>query len=537
MVINMKIKYILLLLLLSLTGRLSAQEAELLCRIDYLSKENVYINKGANAGLAVGDTLTVTKNGKMAATLVIIHTSQHSASCRILDQPVALEVGDQARFVWKEEKSTAVSIIPVVADDAAIRTTNTKTVGKTWARISGGLSAQWYHTEDLSGNNLDFDQPTLRFDLKARELWGKNYNFIINMRVRKNERSRSFSTGIGQETFQNRIYSFYFSFDDPTAAFNYAIGRLHANELSGVGYLDGLFVKYNLSPRFYFGVYGGLKSSWQFAGAEQSRQKYGLVVGYRSDRSADSRIETSLAVNTEYNGKTISRENLYFQSSFIFNNRLFIYNSVDVDINREWRKEKSGEDLSLSALYLSARYRFSDLITAGLAFDDRKNYYTYETMEIPADYFDMADRYGLRADLDLNFPRNYTFAIQTGIRKQENNTYTTITGRAALRKSNLIIERLNAGINLSLYSNYFTEGWVPTVVISQNFLSGHSLSVTGGENYYRYLSLDQKRHNYWIRLNSQFYIYSGMYLTGYYGYNWGDDREGYNFLIEIGYRF
>lgn len=537
MVIKIVEKYILLFLLFSLARLLSAQETEIVSRINYLSKENVYIDKGEDAGLRVGDTLIVEKNGQPDASLVIIYTSQYSASCKILDHHFELQVGDQAKLVYRKEKIAGTSIVAVVSEKTPDIPTRTRSSSKPWARISGRLSMQWYHLEDLSGHQLDFDQPTLRFDLKAREIWGKNYNLIIRMRLRKNERSRSYSTGIAQETFSNRIYTFYFSYEDPTTTFNYTVGRFQSNQMSGVGYLDGLFLRYNPSPRLYIGVYGGLKSSWQFAGSEESRQKYGLVFGYRSDRSAASRIETSLAVNNEYNGKTISRENLYFQSSFIFKNRLFIYNSVDVDINRLWRKEKTSEDVSLSSFYLSARYRFSDLVMAGLSFDDRKNYYTYDTMEIPEDYYDMAARYSFGADLNLYFPRNYTTSFQAGIRKRQNDTQTTYTGRASFRKSNLFIKKLSVGINLNLYSNYYSEGWIPTVFITKSFSSGHYLSITGGQNSYRLLSLEQIRRNFWMRFNSQFSIWSGIYFSGYYNYDWGDDRQGYNFLIEIGYRF
>jgi hypothetical protein len=533
----MFVKYILIFLLFSLTSLLLAQETEVISRINYLSKENVYIDKGENAGLRVGDTLIVEKNGQQDAFLIIIHTSQHSASCKILEHRFELQVGDQAKLVYREEKMTGTSILAVEPEKTPDIPTRTRSGSKPWARIGGGLSVQWYHLEDLSGHQLDFDQPALRFNLKAKEIWGKNYNFIIRTRLRKDKRSRSFSTGIARETFRNRIYTFYFSYDDPTSAFNYAIGRIQSNQLSGVGYLDGLFLRYNLSPRLHIGVYGGLKSSWEFAGAEGSRQKYGLMVGYRSDRSAASRIETSLAVNTEYKGKTVSRENLYFQSSFSFNNKLFVYNSVEVDINRSWRKERTSEAVSLSSFYLSARYRFSDVVLAGLSFDDRKNYYTYDTMEIPEDYYDMAARYSLGAELNLYFPRNYTTSFRAGIRKRQNDTQTTYTGRASFRKSNLFIKRLSVGINLNLYSNYYTEGWIPTVFITKSFSSGHYLSITGGQNSYRFLSLEQDRRNFWMRLNSQFSLWSGLYLSGYYNYNWGDDRQGYNFLIEIGYRF
>ena len=223
-VINMNLKYILFFLLFLSTGRLTAQETQIISRINYLSKENVYIDKGKDAGLNVGDTLIVEKTGQPGAFLVIIHTSQHSASCKNLNQQVTFQVGDLAKLVSRKDRLTETPIVAVIPEETPDISPRIKTRSKPWARISGGLSVQWYHLEDLSGNNLDFDQPTLRFDLKAREIWGKNYNLIISTRLRKNIRARSFSTGTAQESFRNRIYTLYFSYDDPTAAFNYSIG-------------------------------------------------------------------------------------------------------------------------------------------------------------------------------------------------------------------------------------------------------------------------------------------------------------------------
>ena len=536
-VIKQHIHSAILFLLVVLAGSLSAQDQEITCRINYLSKDNVYVDRGEENGLRVGDTLHVGTDGNLKAVLVILHTSGHSASCKILSQQSLLQVGDMAVRAGSQKTGNEIIVAPLVTQEIRQQRGAVRKNIKSWARVSGALSLQWYHLEDLSGNQLDFDQPTIRFNLKALELWGKGYNLKIMTRLRKNIRARTFSTGSAQEEYRNRIYTFSFSYDDPNAAINFAVGRIHANQLSGVGYLDGLFLTYNYSPRLYFGVYGGLKSSWQFAGAEQSRQKYGVLFGYRSDRNAPSRLETSLALNTEYNGKTVSRENLYMQSSLILANRLFIFNSLDLDINRAWRKAKTGEDISLSAFYLSARYRFSDQVMAGLAFDDRKNYYTYETMEIPFEFYDMAARYGIRADLDLNFRNGYSASFQAGIRLQENNTEKTYNSRASFIKNNLFIKRLAAGARVSYYTNAYTEGWIPTLFISKSFSAGHYLSLNGGLNMYRLSMLDQQRQNYWMRLNSLFYLWSGLYLSGHYNYDWGDDREGYNFAAEIGYRF
>jgi len=536
-VIKQHIPSAVLFLIVVIAGSLSARDQEITCRINYISKDNVYVDRGEENGFHAGDTLSVGTNGELKAILVIVHTSGHSASCKIINQQKMLQVGDLATLTGSKVTQNKSITAPVAAEQIQEKSRAVSVVTKSRTRVNGTLSLQWYHLEDLSGNLLDFDQPTIRFNLKALELWGKGYRLNIMTRLRKNIRARSFATGADQQEYRNRIYTFSLSYDEPDAAFNFAVGRIHANQLSGVGYLDGIFLTYNFSPLLYFGVYGGLKSSWQFTGAEQSRQKYGVLFGYRTARDATSRLETSLALNTEYNGKTVSRENLYLQTSLIMANRLFVYNSFDLDVNRSWRKEKTGEDISISAFYLSARYRFSNLITAGLAFDDRKNYYTYETMEIPTEYYDMAARYGVRADLDLNFQNDYSASFQGGIRLRQNSTEKTYNGRASLRKNNLFMKRLTAGARISYYTNAYTEGLIPTLFISKSFSAGHYLSLTGGQNIYRLALLDQQRRNFWMRINSQLYLWSGLYLSGHYNYDWGDDREGYNFLAEIGYRF
>ena len=530
------LKYYLPFLKLLIPEILSAQEV-LLCRINYLSKEHIYVNKGEDAGLSIGDTLIVNRNDQIIASLLIVYTSRYSASCQIIGSGKDLQVGDMAKFTLKEKQ------LPVTADPKTTLsiTDNAITPGlrdrKPFARVSGGVSLQWYHFEDLSDHNLNFDQPTIRFTLKAREMWGKNYNFVVKTRLRRDERSRSYTTGAPKEEIRNRIYSFYFSYNDLTSLINYSIGRIHLNSMSGIGYLDGMLLQFNLSPLLHLGGYGGLQSSWQFAGAEPSLQKFGIFFNYTTGRFGSQRFETTLAFNNSYHGEIVNRENIYFQLNYMMNDRLSIYNSFDIDINRSWREKKAGKLFSLSSLYLSARYKFSDIVTAGLTFDDRKNYYTYETMEIPEEVYDMSARYGLRADLYLNFPQSYSASFHGGIKKRENDTQSTYVGRASLKKRNLFLKFLNVGMSVSGYSNYYTEGIIPSLNISKQFPSGHYISITAGQNNYKMKMYTEQRISRWIRLNGQVQLIGRTYFSGYCGYDWGNDVDGYRLLIELGYRF
>ncbi len=61
---------------------------------------------------------------------------------------------------------------------------------------------------------------------------------------------------------------------------------------------------------------------------------------------------------------------------------------MSLDVNRDWRKDITGESVSISNIYLSGRYKFSKIFTAGLSYDNRKTYLTYETKTIAEELFD-----------------------------------------------------------------------------------------------------------------------------------------------------
>ena len=529
--------FLLFLLIFLVTARLAAQDETIECRISYLSVENAYVNKGEDTGLAVGDTLVSRIENKIAAMLIIEHVSQHSASCKIVFQEMPLQVGS-GLTLKKRKTYDSKKTVPAAAAVSEGKTAKPDSKNKApFTRISGGISLQWYHFDDRSGNDLSFDQPTMRFNLKARQIWSKDFNLIIRMRLRQDQRSSSFSAEDLQQEWRNRIYTFYFSYDNKNSPINFSLGRIHSNKISGVGYLDGLLLQHNISSHLNWGIYGGIQSEWQFAGADPSLQKYGLFFNYLSGEYQTERFETTVALNAVYHDKTVSRENVYFQTSFITNGNFSIYNSFDVDINRSWRKDKTDNLLSLSSFYLAARYKFSNVISSGLTYDNRKNYYTYETRDLPEELYDMAYRHGLQADLYLDFNNNYHSNIRFGIKKREGDSETTYTGHLGLRKGDLIVKRLNLGLNLRGYSNAYSEGLIPTVSLAKYFIQGHYISFSGGQNRYQLKTTKDWRFYQWMRINGNLQLFGSTYLGVFYTYEWGDDSQGHKIIAEVGYRF
>jgi hypothetical protein len=531
------IKYILFILILCFTGNLYAQNETVVCNISYISRENVYVDKGKQAGLEVGDTLVAEKDGKITTSLLVVYIAQYSASCSIISQLEQLKVGIPVRLVKRRGKDIRTTI-PTIQPKKSIKKASSKSVkSERFARINGGISFQWYHYEDESVSKLNYDQPTVRFNLKARQIFGKNYNFIMKMRLRRIQSSRNYSPYTPQDDWQNRIYNFYFSYEDLDSPVNYRIGRIISNEISGVGYIDGLLLQHNLSHNIQWGVYAGVQSEWQFAGSEFSLQKYGLYFNYLTGDYRSQRWKATIAFSTTYHGKTVSRENIYFQSSYRSGSKLSIFNSFEIDVNRSWRKEKAGDLFSLTSFYLSARYKFSNFVSSGITYDNRKNYYTYETRDLPDIVYDMAFRHGVRADLNLKFPEKYTSAIQLGIRKRQHDSESTYTGRISFNKRDLLFKGFSAFIRISGYSNYYTKGWIPSINLIRQFSNGNYISLTGGRNTFQLKLDNQHRLDQWIRINGYLQLFAKTYLSGYYGYEWGENLKTHKLLAEIGYRF
>ncbi len=149
----------------------------------------------------------------------------------------------------------------------------------------------------------------------------------------------------------------------------------------------------------------------------------------------------------------------------------------------------------------------------------------------------MAFRHGLRADLYMDFNNKYHSNIQFGIKKRQGDSETTYTGRLGLRKRDLILKRMNVSIKLSGYSNYYTEGLIPSVYLVKQFIQGHYLSVAAGQNRYRIKSTENMRFHQWFRINGNLQLVGRTYLSGFYTYEWGEDSQGHKIIAEFGYRF
>ena len=414
---------------------------------------------------------------------------------------------------------------------------SSKPTPKRLTRIRGNIGIQWYHFEDLKASGLNFNQPSLRLNFKVTKLWNRDYNIRIRFRSRYNERTRRYSNDVPETEWRNRIYEASFSYDNLIKPVNFKFGRIISNTFSGIGYIDGIQLQHNAGKAWRYGIFAGTQPEWQYSELQTSIQKYGLYFNYLTGDYSTRRWESTIALAGAYHGSTVSREFLYLQNSYNYTSRLNIYQNLELDLNRDWRKEKTNESFSISGLYVSTNYKITNSLNMGLSYDNRKNYYTYELRSLADSLFDAAFRHGIRARLNFRILKNMRIYGNFGWRKRQSEGSNTYSYSGGINLSNILAQRINISARYSGFTNYYTDGHNPSIRISKSFRSGHNIGLSYGTYLYTLKANKSDNVNQWFRFNSQFELPLRIYVSGSYEYDWGDDVEGSKILVELGYRF
>ncbi|RMH64412.1 MAG: hypothetical protein D6677_04970 [Calditrichaeota bacterium] len=527
---------LILLLVLAPATALFAQ-GKTVFAVKYISAENVYLNGGARDSLAQGDECTVLHNGKEIARLRVAYVAGHSASCEILEKKEPISAGDRVVVVRraprvsnkKKEKTEAVKqAAPVKKRKRQRRSAGPK--------ISGYLSAQWYRFDDLGAGNRDFNQPTFRFSLRARRLFGDAYTLRIKARSRYDQRRYASRTGIPDKEWHNRLYEVSFRYENENAPFNYAVGRVFSNAFSGVGYIDGLMAQHNINTNWRWGLFGGIQPEWQYADVSATIQKYGVFASYSLGDFRTRRFASTLSLAGAYHNSEVSREFMYWQNSYTVGSRLYLFQSLELDLNRDWKQTTTHESVSMTGLYLNGRYQFNNQWSLGMSYDNRKNYLTWFSRDLADSLFDDAFRQGLRLSVNGRLFRNFRVYGNAGLRHRQDQPDITWSYMAGVNWNRIMRTAFNFNFRYAGFNNFYTIGVNPTVSAGWRMRGGHQLRASYG--YYGYtLKADQSfNQRQWMRFNADFELPVRIFLSSEYQYEWGDDLNGQRFFIELGYR-
>ena len=536
----MKLMAISCSLILSTSLSASGQESAPQFNVKYISNENSYIDAGLSDSLVVGDSLDIIKGDSVFGVIEVVFVAEHSASCKIVQAAGIIQVGDKTKSRSRAQKPvTAGPIVeetPKQAEVISAIAPPSAVPRAPLAKISGGASVQMHKWDDRSASNLDFTQPSFRLNLKASRLWG--YDLSLNIRVtsRYNRRTREYNRDVPRTEWRNRIYQLSFSYANDLAPLSLEVGRVISNKISGIGYIDGMIMQKAIGL-IHVGAFAGTQPEWQYSEFQTSLQKYGGYINYTGGDFKANRLESTVAAAGEYHGATVSREFLYLRNSATLAGRWNFYQSAEIDFNRGWKKVKIGKSINLTNLYLSGRGNLAKWLSAGISFDNRRNYWTYDTRMLADSLFDDVLRKGLRADLSIRPHRELFLFGNFGLYKRSLDRSPTYSYSFGINKTNLLAASQSLNLQFAGFSGPFTDGYNLSARLTRALWRGDMISIGYGAYVYAFGAGGGDRKNDWIQLSGQFDLYRRLYSSGTYEYDMGDDTKGNRVIAELGYRF
>lgn len=526
--------WILLLLALGTT-----QAADQLL-VKYLSAEHVYVSGGQADGLAVGARLIVLGPQGIKAELEVIFVAAHSASCKVIGDPSTIQIGDRVQIKELPVRDSDVAIdspVPVMPDSIIAPVPVVSRPKKMVTPLSGSLSIIAYSYNDNAVTNLDFTQATTRLSLKARRLWGKEITLSVRGRGRFDKRQREYRSDIQRQDWQNRLWELSIAYQEPTAVINLWAGRILPRRVGGVGYLDGLLLEGRLTDRFRAGLFGGSYPDWMYDDRRFSLMKAGGYLVYAAGSFGQLHVEQSLGASGEYHRGDVNREYLILQGRLGKGSLWGLNHTAELDINRDWRKIRSGKSTQLSSLFLNGWIRPGARVRFSVSYDTRTNYWTFESRSAVDSLFDDNLRQGVRFQTDLTLPAQSFISGSAGYRKRDGDADPTWSYSANLRKGNVFVSGLTLSAQYAGFDGPANRGYNYSLRASRLFTTRYTIGVGHGKYAYRTTTMSEYRTNDWIEVTGQADLSRRYWLGVQVQIDSGDDIDGTRVQSELGYRF
>jgi len=368
----MKYKFIFILLFGLIGTMVYGQEEVQLLKgtITFITSNNVYVKFDQTTVINVGDTLQ--NSSRNAACLLVTNKSSSSVVCSILNH-CEINKGDEVYFRIKSTKQEIneekPKKVPLNEEEAEI----VEKPSLYSEHITGKISASTYST--LSNLRDDRHSVMSRFSIYAEHIADSKFSLETYVNYRQNFLSVAPINDL--KTKFLRVYDLSMRFDaDPTLSF--IVGRKINPKTSSLGAIDGLQVEKRLG-NYYVGAIAGFRPDIYDYNFNSDLFEYGAYVG-RTTADKNFYSQTTLGFLEQQNAGEIDRRYTYFQHSSTLFKKLYLFSTLELDIYNKINGE-TNNDLRLTNLYASARYRFNKYFDATVSYDSRKRILYYETFQ------------------------------------------------------------------------------------------------------------------------------------------------------------
>ncbi|WP_146613515.1 hypothetical protein [Arenibacter echinorum] len=463
--------------------------------VSFVTTQNVYVKFHDTQAIIIGDSLRLEGTGN--SCLVIKNKSTTSCVCTVVEG-CTIQKGDVVIYrippkipEKKKETPRKEVIQPIIELEEKPLYKET---------IRGSVSAASYNT--INSQRDDRHRLVGRLSMNAEHIKGSKFSLNTYLNYQHILGLKDTSSYLKNSLL--RIYNLAAHYD-ATPTLSLTLGRNINSKISSLGAIDGLQVE-KFFGKQYFGAIAGFRPDILDFGFNSNLLQYGGYVGTLTE-GASLYSQTTLGFIQQQNSGEIDRRYAYFQhTSTIFQN-LNLFSSLEMDLYSKLNEVVSN-NIRLTNLYLSARYRFSRKFNMMVSYDSRKRILYYETFQTEVERLldDDVARQGARARINFRPFKNIFAGASYSKRFQNNseNRSDNIYGFITLSKLPTIGGRLSLSYNMN-ESNYLKSN-VAAIRHSNSYLDGR----LNADFYYRFV-----HYHYTNNLNPLSQHYVGTNLSYY----------------------
>ncbi len=531
------IRHLCLSFLLMLAAESSQAQTKLTgeTRLKYISAQSYYIEAGKNQGIAPGDTLKVVRAGRVIALLRVVQASSKSAACSIIlknQQPV---IGDRVlyrrrgmgpRKKMTHKKSMARRKL------AARKSSRDKHINA----ISGYISAQSTWRRAMTGSGAGSVVPSLSGRLRIRNIAGTGFSLRLRHRSRRTIRTHADYAAVNRnDDWYHRLFEASLVYESKNSPYELGFGRVLSPYIRGIGYIDGGHFSRRISETIRVGFAVGTEPDLVTSRVSGRRKKYGAFIAHELGTGSRRRINTTLAFSASNENGIINREFIYLQNNFWLAGRLSIYQSVEVDVNRQWRRTAAGNNLSFSNYFMNANIDITRWMSFFLSWDARKNVRTYATYNMADSLFNENMHRGLTAGLRLNLPADMQFGATGSLRLREDSVRNSIFVSSWLRARHFPRRGHVLSLRLSWINTLFTNGYRPMLSWRLPLNRRTTLTIQNGAYLYDVASSLSK--NFYSEVQVHTTLLRSWFFELSYRQYYGTQLESIEAFVEAGFNF
>jgi len=431
--------------------------------VTFLSSQNVYVRFDNVSDINAGDTLFVKKDESTFPVIIVKYLSSTSVAGEKINE-VNLNTGDEvfariniapvetAAIIDEPEVKLMTQISPAIKD-------NDKNITE---RIDGKFSVQSYSNfSNFPKGDFQRWRYVVSFDGRNLGELPVSLQTYINFNYKTDEWSFIKEKPLNNVRVYDMAVTYQFSENSTVVA-----GR-HINEkITNISSIDGIQYHHKTGI-FGIGAFAGSRPDFNNMGFNLKLFQAGVYFN-RSDTVNDKIIDNTIAFVEQTNNFKTDRRLIYFQHSNNLLESLSFFVSAEADLYKKVNNESKNE-LSLTGLFVSARYSPFSFASLNLSYDARRNVIYYETFKnIIETLLDNEMRQGLRGNINIRPFANLFAGVNAGYRFRKGDPAPSNDLGAYLSYNSVPLLTISPSLSFTRIKSAFISGNIYGIMVSKS---------------------------------------------------------------------